>query len=421
MLKILRKRFASSLFMQKLLWTLLIVFVYMVGRTLPIATVRANAELFNNEKLKTLMDNLSAVSGGQLSSFTLFSLGLGPYMTAMILLRTLVVFDVSAITEMTTERRNRFQMALALLIAFIQAFGMTVSTEHSNVSATGFYTVEVAQAVTIVLLMTGAVVLIWLANMNSAKGIGGAIVIILTNMIISFIGNIITYAKQTDWTILSVAIQLLIFVVTFTLLVMIAIITYRGEYRIPIKRVNLPLQSSLASAYIPIRLNPAGAMPFMYGITMMTLPSLLFSGLASIFPNVTAFTFLAVNTSIRTLSGVLCYIVILYILAIGFAYYNYDADDISKNMRNNGDYIEGIRPGIATRKYLQHYISIFAQIGALIVCILGGVPMLANVTSTEQVSLALLVTNVYIIASFMLGLIEQVESLRLWKKYDKLL
>ena len=90
-------------------------------------------------------------------------------------------------------------------------------------------------------------------------------------------------------------------------------------------------------------------------------------------------------------------------------------------MRNNGDYIEGVRPGIATRKYLQKRISFFGQIGAIVVCVMGSGPMLANVLAAGQVSLALVVTNVYIIASFMLGLIEQVSNMRLRKKYKQLL
>lgn len=421
MIVFLRRKFAHSLFIQKLLWTLLIVLVYMIGQRIPMPTVQLNVELFKDKNVQTLMQNLSALSGAQLSSMTLFSLGLGPWMTSQILLRTLTIFEAPFIKNITQAARNRFLMFLTLVIGFIQAFGLTASSKFFSISATGFYTEIVARLVTIILLVTGAMILNWLANMNTVKGIGGAIVIILTNMTMSLVTNIIAYFSGNHWTMKKFVFQLVIFILAVFVLVMIAIVTYRAEYRIPIKRVNAPLRSRLASAYIPIRINPAGAMPFMYGMTLMTLPPLLFSGLANVFPKVTLLKTLGTGTSIQTLTGVLCYIVILYILSIGFTYYNYEADNIAKNMRNNGDYIEGVRPGVETRKYLQRRISFFGQVGAVIVCVMGGGPMLATVMTLGQVSLALLITNVYIIASFMLGLIEQVSNLRLWKKYKQLL
>lgn len=421
MLSLLRRKFAHSLFVQKMLWTLLIIFVYMLGQRIPIPTVKLDSTLFQDKNVQALMQNLSALSGAQLSSLTLFSLGLGPWMTAQILLRTLTVFEVSFIKNMTQDGRNRFMMFLTLLVSLIQAFGMTVSAQYSMLSQTGFYTETVARLATISLMVAGSIILMWLGNMNAVKGIGGAIVIILTNMVMSFIANITTYITQTKWTWMSAAIQGTIFIGVLSVLIMVAIVTYRAEYRISIKRINAPIRSRLADAYIPIRLMPSGPMPFMYGMTLMTLPPLLFGGLSGLFPKVALLKTLAVNTSIQTVYGVLSYTVILYILAVGFAYYNYDAGDIADNMRNNGDYIEGVRPGIATRKYLQKRISFFGQIGAVIVCLIGAGPMLANVLAVNQVSLALLITNVYIIASFMLGLIEQVSNMRLWKKYKQLL
>ncbi|MFS1664259.1 accessory Sec system protein translocase subunit SecY2 [Streptococcus sp. zg-JUN1979] len=421
MLAFLRRTIGHSLLVQKLAWTLLIVFVYMLGQRIVVPTVPMDTSIFQDKNVQSLMESLSALSGAQLSSMTLFSLGLSPWMTSQILLRTLTVFDVSFVKHLTKTGRERFLMTLMLVIALIQAFGLTVSTPYIGISATGFYSEGLARGATILLLVTGSMVLTWLANMNTVKGLGGAIVIILTNMTMNLIANTLTYFSQQTWTTAQLFWQLGIFALAVFVLVMIAIITYRAEYRIAIKRVNAPLRSRLASAYIPIRINPAGAMPFMYGMTLMTLPPLIFSGLSNLFPNVSVFETLIVATSIQTVTGVLCYVLILYVLAVGFAYYNYEADDIADNMRNNGDYIEHIRPGEMTRRYLQSRISFFAQVGAVIVCVMGGGPMLISVLSAGQISLALLITNVYIIASFMLGLIEQVSNLRLWKKYKPLL
>lgn len=162
----------------------------------------------------------------------------------------------------------------------------------------------------------------------------------------------------------------------------------------------------------------------MYGMTMMILPPYIISGLLVLFPNNAFLLFLAVNIGISQLPGVLLYIALLYVLAIGFSYYNYDAYDIAKNMRNNGDYIEKIRPGEETRNYIQRKINVLAHFGACFVIIMGGLPLLFIVlqkASSENVSIALLISNVFIISSLLLGVIEQVDTLQNWKKYKNLI
>ncbi|MBF0787144.1 MULTISPECIES: accessory Sec system protein translocase subunit SecY2 [unclassified Streptococcus] len=419
MLVEIKKKWRRALIFPKIVWTLIIIFIYMAGRMLPITTLSSNQETLKQVANIDLINNLASVTGANFSSITVFTLGLSPWMTAMIIWRFFTVFGI--FKQITSVQLHRYRMLLTIVIGGIQAFGLTNNAQFSLFQDLGATGLVWARAITIFLLITGSFVLTWLGSVNSRKGLGGMTVIILVNMILSFVENISKYlANGLTGTI---GLNVLFFALCWFILVVVTVIFYRAEYRISIRRVGVNNAYNKGS-YLPIRITPAGAMPFMYGMTMMLLPPYVISGLLIIFPDSPTLLFLATNIGISKLPGVLFYIVLLYVLAIGFSYYNYDSYDIAKNMRNNGDYIEKIRPGEQTRKYIQRKINILAQFGACFVVLIGGMPLLVIVLQSgtaENVNLTLLISNVFIISSLLLGVIEQVNMLQNWKKYKNLI
>lgn len=419
MLVEIKKKWQRALIFPKLIWTLIIILIYMLGRMLPLTTVSGNQEALKQVANIDLVNNLASVTGANFSNMTMFTLGLSPWMTGMIIWRFFTVFGI--FKQITGVQLHRYRMLLTIVIGGIQAFGLTNNVQFSIFQDLGASGLFWARAITIFLLIAGSFVLTWLGTVNSRKGLGGMTVIILVNMILSFIENIRKYIENGFTN--EIGQNLAFFTLCWFVLVVITVIFYRAEYRIPIKRVGVN-NSYNKGSYLPIRITPAGAMPFMYGMTMMLLPPYVISALLILFPDNPTLLFLATNIGVSRVPGVLLYIVLLYILAIGFSYYNYDAFDIAKNMRNNGDYIEKIRPGEKTRKYIQRKINILAQFGAVFVILIGGLPLLVIVLqngTTENVSLALLISNVFIISSLLLGVIEQVNMLQNWKKYKNLI
>lgn len=365
-----------------------------------------------------MLKSLASVTGAQLSNLSLFSLGLSPWMTAMIIWRFFTV--VGWFKQATSAKLYYYQMVLSILIASMQAFGLTTNAH--------FITIEglspvVIRLVTIVILVAGAAILSWLGAMNGQKGLGGMMIIIVVNMIISFQQNLYAYFVQNELTSDQLLSRALIFLVIYALLLLVTVVLYRAEYRLPIKRIGINTSYNKGS-YLPIRVTPAGAMPFMYGMTLMMLPPYLISIWLHFAPNNDRLIYLATNMGMSKLPGVLTYMVLLYILSIGFAYYNYDTYDIAKQMRGNGDYFEGIRPGLATQKFLQRRLNFLAHFGAMTVILIGAGPMVAVVRqggSAENVTIAMLISNAYIISSLLLGIIEQVDTLRSWKNYRNLI
>ncbi len=412
-----RKKWASSLLLRKIAWTLVIVLVYMIGRFLPVPTAVVNQEVANH----SLLNNLATVTGARISAMTLFSLGLSPWMTTVILWRFFTVFNL--FKNQTQTQVYRYRMLLTLVVAAIQGFGLTATANLRELTFLGLSGEGPALGVTILILITGSVVLTWLGNRNAERGLGGMTILILVNMILAFLENGLSFlSEQTgfSWGLVG---QIVLFVLVYSALVLMTVTLYRGEYRIPIKRVGIN-SSYNQKSYLPIRVTPAGALPFMYGMTLMMLPAYLLNGLRFFYPESELLKALTLSFSLTQLPGALFYVVLLYVLAIGFAYYNYDAFDIAKNMRNNGDYIEGIPPGKATKAFIQGKVNSLAQFGAVTVIVIGGLPLLFLLLQGEQdgsISIALLINNAYIVSSLLLGVIEQVNTIQSWKQYQPII
>lgn len=415
------KRLRTSLFFRKASWSLLIIAIYMLGAHILIPTAPVESIADSNKDLSKIIDSLSMVTGGR-STMTLFSLGLAPYMNAMIIWRLANVLKWDQL--MTKTQRNAIMGGLTLVLGFIQAFGMTLMMPFRSDVFFG-HTVSAAtlQLLTVIFMVTGSSVLTWLASINTDKGIGGMIIIILVNMLNTLFSNFNSYISANrlkfstdDWIQ-----QGILFVIGVSLLIWLAVVTYRGEYRQPIYRTGINSPDASLS-YLPIRVTPAGAMPYMYGMTLMILPPIIFTIINQYMPGNHIIQYLLNNSSSKTLAGAIMYAIILYALAIGFAYFNYDAYEIAKEMRDSGDYIEHVRVGRPTQKYLHRKIAIFARFGAIFTVLLGAGPNFFMLgIKNGEVNFATIISSVYIVSTFMFTIIEQVDALLGWRKYKNVI
>ncbi|MCI5871517.1 MAG: accessory Sec system protein translocase subunit SecY2 [Streptococcus sp.] len=404
--------------LKKILFSTGIIFIYMLGRSLPVVTVPINTGVARDAATANALNSLASITGGQLSSITLFSLGLSPWMTSMILWRFVTVFEL--FKSSTKAQSDRARLTLTFVVALIQAFGITASSTFLPVEGSLFQSPIVLRVMTMTMIISGAFALMWLGNRNAEKGLGGPTVIIIVNMILTFFSNISSFFEGKSLQSPVVWGQILIFIIAVNALILVTIFSYRGEYRIPIRRISVS-NSYTDKNYIPIRVNPAGGMPFMYGMTLMMLPPVIIQGLMGLFPDNETLVLISQNIGLSTWTGALIYAIILYTLTIGFTYYNYDPVNIAKTMRQGGDYIEFVRPGKETELYLRRYLSILSQIGAIFVCVIGVVPLLFIIGQGDKTSIAMLVSNIFVVTSLMLGIVEQVNVLLTWRKYGKLL
>lgn len=413
----LKKHFWNKVLINRLSWTVVIIFIYMFGKYLPIATIPFNEEVKLNTTGK-LVENLLVVSGGQLSRLTLFSLGLSPWMTSMILWRFVTVFKI--VKNLTTAKSNAYRLGIMLVVALIQAYGFSAVTDYFTVSSFGDQSQLILRLATMGILMAGAFVLMWLGNLNAQYGIGGSSVIIISNMILTFLINLQSYLAKAKFDFQELLSFLGILLLVISLLVAVTVMVYRAEYRIPMRRISI-ISRYAEKTYLPIRLTPAGGMPFMYAMTLMILPPLLVGALSRQFPDNTTLSYLASHMNMSHLLGILVYVAMLFILAIGFAFFNTDPVELAESMRKNGDYIENVRPGEETRQYITNRLWKLALLGAIYTTLMGGLPMIIVWSQGGEMTLPLLITNIYIVTSLMLGMVEQVSVLQSWRAYKELI
>lgn len=404
--------------LQRLLWTVGLVFVYVLGRRISLGIVPLASDLGQEYDLARSLDTLAMVSGGHFSKHNLFSLGLGPWMTSMMLWRFLTLFKFAK--SMTNRNIHRLQMGMLLVVALIQAYGYTSVGDYSRLAVAAVTSEWAVRLVTMVVMVAGTYVLMWLANLNTQRGLGGPSVIVIANMTLVLLVNSFQLVKVSrfspqEWLLLGLFLLLLT-----SLLIGLTIIVYRAEFRIPIRRIMI-VSSLAGETYIPIKITPAGGLPFMYAMTLMVLPTIALSILLLLFPDQGWLQYLSQHFGLSDLPGLIFYLFLLFILAIGFAYFNLDPNEIAEEMQKNGDFIEGIRPGRATEKYINHYLWRLSIVGAVYTSLMGGLPMFLVWHQSGQMSLALLVNNIYILTTLMLGIVEQVSVMQTWKEYGDLI
>lgn len=418
MIRNIKRAVRKNLLLKKILYTLAIVAVYMLGRNIILPTVPVDTAILTQLQGNDSLLNLATITGASLGEFNLFTLGLGPWMTAMILWRFLTLIKV--VNGLSNKRSQKYRFLLTVVIGLLQAYSFTVGTRFHEISLFGVTGQNVSHIATLLILISGLFVTIWLGNLNSNKGIGGMMVFILINMILNFVTNISKYILENNLTSSEVRGQMLVFSLAIFTMILVNVTMYRAEYRLSIRRIGVSGEFA-SKSYVPIRLTPAGGMPFMYGMTLMFLPPILIGLLLNLFPNNATLIYLSQHLRLSETPGILFYMGMLYILALGFAYYNYDSYDLAENMRKNGDYIDRVRPGKETQLFLQHKIDILAQVGAIYTMVVATLPLWLVRGDDSVTSLALLISNVFIITSLMLGIIEQVQTIRLWKQYKDLI
>ncbi len=411
-----RRAWRMALIVPKIVWMLAILWIYLLGRLLPLPFLLSSQGQSSFQGNSALVANALAVTGGHVGALTLFSLGLGPWMISVVLWRFLTAFG--AFKQISQSQSERYRMLLSLLVALLQALASLRDLVLSPVYAS--FGLFLMQMVTLVTLVAGSFVLTWLSNLNSQKGLGGMTVIILANMLLSLGDSILQYFGDQNLSLSQLLHQVGIGILVTLAIIYGAGVLYRAEYRIPIFRIGVNTAYHEAS-YLPIRVTPAGAMPFMYGMTLMLFPLFIFQALAQLFPYNGLLDYLARHLSLTEWSGVLCYMVLLYVLSLGFAYYNYDANELAKTLRKSGDYIAFVAPGLDTRRFIQTKVTALAQFGALVVIAVGGLPLLYGVlrgNDPQAILLSILIGDIFMLAGFCLDVLEQVTTLRNWHRYQ---
>ncbi|MEG0291771.1 MAG: preprotein translocase subunit SecY [Anaerovoracaceae bacterium] len=384
MLKTLSKAWKIAEIRKKLIFTFLMLVVFRIGSNIPIPGI--NREVLNQafgDGGNGLIDLFNLFSGGSFSNMTIFALSITPYITASIILQllTIAIPSLERLAKEGTEGRKKisqYTRYLTIVLAFVQAIGVSLGMFRQALISTDFFSV----AVIVLVLSAGTAFLMWLGEKINENGIGNGISLIIFGGIIARLPSSIhgVWLKYSEGTIGFVSIALFI---VFAAIVIVGIIeVQQGQRRIPVqyaKRVVGRKMYGGQSTHIPLKVNQAGVIPVIFALSILQFPLTItyFTGGNSDFA-----LWVQKWLSPTGSPGVWLYAVFNIMLIIFFTYFyttvTFNPLEVADNMKANGGFIPGIRPGKATVEYLNKVMTRITLVGAIFLALVATLPTLVS-------------------------------------------
>lgn len=368
---------------KKLIFTIAMLLIFRIGSQIPVPGIDREvlSQAFDSETGLFALFNL--FSGGAFSNFTIFALSITPYITASIIMQLLAIAipSIEAIQKEGMEGRKRiaqYTRYMTVGLAVIQAIGVSVGLFRQALISTDIFSVSV-----IVLVLTaGTSFLMWLGEQINEHGIGNGISLIIFAGIICRLPS----AIQEIWNKLqegTMSVITLILFTMFCLAVIVGIIEIQqGQRRIPVqyaKRVVGRKMYGGQASHIPLKVNQAGVIPVIFAMSFLQFPLTItyFMGSKS---NVASFIEKWLSPSASP--GVWVYATINVVLILFFTYFytsiTFQPDEVAKNMKANGGFIPGIRPGTATQEYLTRVMNRITLVGAIFLAAVAILPTIVS-------------------------------------------
>jgi len=405
---------------KKIIFTILMILVFRLGSNIPVPGIDRdvlNQVFSGNTGLFGLFD---LFSGGAFSNFTIFALSITPYVTASIIFQLLAIAipSLEALAKEGTEGKKKiaqYTRYLTVVLAFVQAIGLSVGMFRQALISTDFFSITV-----IVLTLTaGTAFLMWLGEQINENGIGNGISLIIFAGIVSRIPG----AIHRNWTKLSageIGIVSIILFVIFALVVVVGIILIQqGQRRIPVqyaKRVVGRKMYGGQSTHIPMKVNQAGVIPVIFSISLLQFPltiTYFFQGGA--FQDFVTKWFSTSGTP-----GVWVYGIFNILLIIFFTYFytavTFNPVEVANNMKANGGFIPGIRPGRSTIEYLNKVMTRITFVGALFLAFIATLPTL--VSHLTALDMRFGGTSLLIVVGVALDTMKQLEAQMVMRNYQ---
>jgi len=373
---------------KRVLFTLGLLAVYRIGAFIPTPGINSDALMqYFNANSGSALGLADLFSGGNLRRFTVFALGIMPYITASIMFQLLTVIyeplaKLQKEGELGRRKITQWTRYVTVLLAIGQSFGIALTLTNSSTSMVtiphGYFI-----AMAVITLTTGTAFIMWLGEQITERGIGnGMSLLIFTGIVVGLPRGIMDlYGKYRDaaWGAFT-PIALLILVAVMVAVVAFIVFVERSERRIPVqyaKRVVGRKMMGGQSTHLPLRVNSGGVMPVIFASSMLSAP-LLFAGM-SFFGSAKLQDTAFFGPILRAIAPGEPWYEILQITAIIFFAYFYISivfrpDDIADNMRKYGGFIPGIRPGRRTSDFINDVLTRITLVGALYLCIITVIP-----------------------------------------------
>lgn len=364
------------------------------------------------------LEIFNLMSGGGLQNFSIFALGVSPYITASIIMQLLQMDIIPYFKELKEQgyvgrqKINKITRYLAIVLAFVQAYALCVFYMKS------LGTMEMIK--TALVMTAGTSFCLWLGDEITKKGIGnGSSMIIMAGIIQSlpnvFIGAYDSFINGSFS--LGLGIPLFIVFILVYILVLVGIIYIQlADRRIPIQYANRTTSAYGAQqSYLPIKINSAGVMPVIFAQIILTVPSTI----VAIIGKQAAIDFVNNYIVYTSNTGIILYIILILFFGYFYTFMVMNPEEMSKNLNERGGYIPGVRPGEDTSKFIGNSISKLTIVGSLFLTIISVLPVLISKFSGLSSSVTIGGTGLLIVVGVAIETYKQIESSLLARSYKE--
>ncbi|MDN7243774.1 preprotein translocase subunit SecY [Planococcus sp. N028] len=412
----------------KIIFTLLMLVIFRIGTFIPVPNV--DASVLQATDQMGLIGFLNTFGGGALANFSILAMGIMPYITASIIVQLLQMDVVPKFAEWAKQgevgRRKlaQFTRYFTIILAFIQAIGMSYGFNQMY-GGTLILNDTISTYVVIAIVLTGGTAfLLWLGEQITAKGVGNGISIIIFAGIVAAIPGSINqlYAQQIEGAgeqlPINIAILALIALAVVAITVLV-IYVQQALRKIPIQYAKRVAGRGQATGggqqtHLPLKVNAAGVIPVIFAVAFIITPQTIAS-----FFGANAFTDAVQNTFDYTRPvGMIIYVALIVAFTYFYAFIQVNPENVSDNLKKQGAYIPGIRPGKNTQDYLTSVLYRLTIVGALFLSLIAVMPIffinLAGLPQSAQIG----GTSLLIVVGVALETMKQLES-QLVKRHYK--
>lgn len=420
---------------KKLLYTLLLIVIFRLGCYITIPGVDTFAL---SEQMSAATNGVTGlidtISGGAFSRLSIFAMSITPYITASIVIQLLGMV-IPALERLTKEggeegraKINKYTKMLTIILALIEGLGVFLSYKSSGIFLDTSF---LGGFITVLSLMTGTAVLMWLGEQITNRGIGNGISTIIFVGIVSGLPSGVT----TVWNLIfplgvfSTAglIKALALIAGIIVLIAGVVFIQLAERRIPVQYAKKVVGRRMVGAqntHIPLKLAMAGVMPIIFASSFMTFPAMIIQIFApdiatqtGFWAGVYKFSIASSSASVGigyTLANALVYLLLILGFTYFYTYATFNPAELAGNIKRNGGFIPGIRAGKPTSEYLASVISKLTIVGGLFLAIIAILPMLASFTG---LNITFGGTSILILVGVALETIQQLESQLVTRHY----
>ena len=425
--KLLREALKVKQVRSKILFTIFIVLVFRIGTSITVPWVNANS--LNALSGLSFLNMLSLVSGNAMKNFSVFALGVSPYITASIVVQLLQMDLLPKFVEWGKQgevgrrKLNQATRYIALVLAFVQSVGITAG--FNALSGAKLLTVPLTPQVFLVIggiLTAGSMIVTWLGEQITDKGYGNGVSMIIFAGIVASIPDMVKgiyvdyFVNVPSSRLTSSLIFVAILIVAVLLIVYFTTYVEQAKYKIPIQYTKVA-QGAPSSSYLPLKINPAGVIPVIFASSITAAPAAILQ-----FVSASGLNWEWVKTaqelvSTSTPTGVALYALLIILFTFFYTFVQINPEKAAENLQKSGAYIHGVRPGKGTEEYMSKLLRRLATVGSIFLGVISILPIVAKDLFGLSEVVAFGGTSLLIIISTGIEGIKQLEGYLLKRKY----